>query len=344
MSNFLNIKKPPRKILVIKPSSLGDVVHSLPFLNVMRECFPRAEIHWVIAKGLEGLLENHPMVQKLLVINKDQWKEIKRIRGTVSEFRSLMCALKGESYDIAVDLQGLLRSGILTAASKAPVRLGFSEAREGSRLFYTQRITGGREIHAVDRYLKIASALGCDTRTVEFPLPLVTESLKIRRLKQEIGEYAVFAPGARWKTKQWPAERFGRLSSMLSMPSIIIGSGADDALAQEAAAHSKGKAISLAGKTDIKELISIVRKAVFMVTNDSGPMHIAAACGVPVVALFGPTNPARTGPYGRGHIVIRGDSACAPCYKKKCKDIRCMDSISVDEVYEAIRNGMGAKL
>ena len=324
-------------MLIIKPSSLGDVVHSLPFLSVMRESFPRAEIHWVIAKGLEGLLENHPMVQKLLVINKDQWKEMKSIRGTVSEFKSLLGALKGESYDIAVDLQGLLRSGILTAASKAPVRLGFREARECSRLFYTQSITGGREIHAVDRYLKIASALGCDARTVEFPLPLVKESLKIRQLKQEIGEYAVFAPGARWKTKQWPAERFGRLSSMISIPSIIIGSGADEALAKEAAAHSKGKAISMAGKTDIKELISLIRKAVFMVTNDSGPMHIAAACGVPVVALFGPTNPARTGPYGRGHIIIRGDSACAPCYKKKCKDTRCMDSISVDQVYEKIQ-------
>ena len=93
----------------------------------------------------------------------------------------------------------------------------------------------------------------------------------------------------------------------------------------------------MAGKTDIKELISLIRKALFMVTNDSGPMHIAAACGVPVVALFGPTNPARTGPYGRGHSIIRGDCACAPCYKKQCKDIRCMDSISVDEVYEKIK-------
>ncbi len=333
----IKLKKTPAKLLIIKPSSLGDVVHSLPFLNAVRESFPGTEIHWVIAKGLEGLLENHPMVQKLLVINKDKWKDIKRMRGTLSEFRSILGALKDESYDITVDLQGLLRSGILTAASKAPVRLGFSEAREGSRLFYTQSITGGREIHAVDRYLKMASALGCDTRTVAFPMPPVKESLKILQLRQAVGEYAVLAPGARWKTKQWPAERFGRLSSLLNIPSIIIGSGADEALAEEAAAHSKGKAISMAGKTDIKELISLIRKAVFMVTNDSGPMHIAAACGVPVAALFGPTNPARTGPYGRGHVIIRGDNACAPCYKKKCKDIRCMDSISVEEVYEKIK-------
>jgi lipopolysaccharide heptosyltransferase I len=333
----LNIKNIPRKLLIIKPSSLGDVVHSLPFLNVVRECFPRAEIHWVIAKGLEGLLENHPMVQKLWVINKDQWKKIARLQGTVSEFRNLLIALRGESYDIAVDLQGLLRSGILTAATRAPVRLGFSEAREGSRLFYTHRITGGREVHAVDRYLKIASALGCDTGTITFALPLVTESQEIRQLKQELGDYVVLAPGARWKTKQWPAERFGRLASMLSIRSIIIGSEDDESLAKEAVSHSEGKAVSMAGNTDIKEMISLIRKARFMVTNDSGPMHIAAACGVPVVALFGPTSPARTGPYGSGHIVIKADTPCAPCYKKKCKDIRCMESISVDEVYEKIK-------
>ncbi|MGD0283006.1 MAG: lipopolysaccharide heptosyltransferase II [Dissulfurispiraceae bacterium] len=333
----LNIKEAPRKLLIIKPSSLGDVVHSLPFLNVIRESFPDAEIHWVIAKGLEGLLENHPMVQKLWVINKDQWKKIKKIHGTVSELRNLLSALGGESYDIAVDLQGLLRSGILTAATKAPVRLGFSEAREGSRLFYTHIITGGRDVHAVDRYLNIASALGCDTSSIAFPLPIVKESPEIRQLKQELGDYVVLAPGARWKTKQWPAERFGRLASLFGIRSIIIGSKEDDTLAKEAVSLSEGKAVSMAGKTDIKELISLIRNARLMVTNDSGPMHIAAACGVPVAALFGPTSPARTGPYGSGHIVIKADTPCAPCYKKKCKDIKCMESISVEEVYEKIQ-------
>lgn len=333
----LKLKKIPRKLLVVKPSSLGDVVHSMPFLNVIRESFPGAEIHWVIAKGLEGLLDSHPMVQKLWIINKDQWRKIKKIHGTVLELRTLAEALKSECYDVVIDLQGLLRSGLLTAATKAPVRLGFSEAREGSRLFYTHRISGGRDVHAVDRYLKIASALGCDTGTVTFPLPLVKESVKIRQLKQEIGEYAVLAPGARWQTKRWPAERFGRLCSGFRIKSIIIGSKADEALAEEVAAHSEGKAVSMAGKTDVKEMISLIRKARFMVTNDSGPMHIAAACGVPVAALFGPTSPARTGPYGSGNIIVRAVDDCAPCYKKTCRIFRCMDSISAEDVYERIK-------
>lgn len=340
--NQISLGKAPQKLLIIKPSSLGDVIHSLPFLGVMRESFPNAEIHWVIAKGLEGLFENHPMVQKLWVINKDRWKKLKSIGETISEFGSLFSGLKGESYDIAIDLQGLLRSGLLAAASRAPVRLGFSEAREGSSLFYTHKITGGREIHAVDRYLKIASAMGCDIPAVTFPLPLVKEPKAIRQLRKEAGNYAILVPGARWSTKRWPAERFGKLASRLDMKSIIIGSAADEALAAEAAAHSKGKAISMAGKTDMKGLISLIRKAGFMVTNDSGPMHIAAACGVPVVALFGPTNPVRTGPYGTGHIVIKAETGCAPCYSRQCKDFRCMDSISVDAVYKAIKNKLGA--
>ncbi|MBI3592158.1 MAG: lipopolysaccharide heptosyltransferase I [Nitrospirae bacterium] len=327
----------PKKLLIIKPSSLGDIVHSLPFLDVMKDSFPKAEIHWIIAKGLEGLLEDHPMVNKLWIINKDQWKSLKKIKGTISEVRQLFSALKKERYDITVDLQGLLRSGLLTNASRASVRVGFKEAREGSSLFYTHKVKGGKEVHAVDRYLKIAAALGCEATEVRFPMPLIRESQKVQRLKADVGQYAVIVPGARWKTKIWPAERFGLLTSMLNTKSIIIGSSSDAAIAEEIETLSGGRALSMAGKTDIKELISIIRDAGLVVTNDSGPMHIAAAFSRPVVAIFGPTNPVRTGPYSSNHTIVRADIKCAPCYKKSCKDTRCMDEISVEMVYEAIK-------
>lgn len=143
-----------QKILIIKPSSLGDVVHSLPFLNAVRTYFSKAEIHWVIAKGIEGLLEGHPMIDRLWIINKDTWKKIKDLKGTINELKVLFKELKKGNFDIVVDLQGLLRSGVLTAATCAPVRIGFKEAREGSSFFYTHKVEGGRNIHAVDRYLK----------------------------------------------------------------------------------------------------------------------------------------------------------------------------------------------
>jgi lipopolysaccharide heptosyltransferase I len=334
--NKISIKKIPKKILIIKPSSLGDIVHSLPFLNAVKNTFPFAEIHWVIAKGFEGLLENHPMVKRLWIINKDRWKSLKRIKETAIEFKSLFKELEYESYDVVIDLQGLLRSGILTYATRSPVRVGFKEAREGSRLFYTYKIKGGREIHAVDRYLKIASAIGCETENISFPMPLIKESENIKKLKENIVDYAVLVPGARWKTKRWLPANFGKLASILDIKTIIVGSAGDAEIAKGIEFCSGGKALSIAGGTNIKELISIIRGARCVISNDSGPMHIAAAFGIPVVAIFGPTNPVRTGPYGRNHIIVKSDIECAPCYKKNCNSIKCMNDVSVEKVYEAV--------
>lgn len=337
-------KRVPKKILVIKPSSLGDVVHSLPFLYALHGAFPKSRIHWVIATGLEELLEGNPMVSKLWVINKDQWKHLKRIKGTVAEVRSLFRALKEERYDIVIDLQGLLRSGLVARASRAPVRIGFREAREGSTLFYTHKVKGGRDVHAVDRYLKVAAELGCDTGEVGFPLPLFRESKKIEALKKELDDYAVIVPGARWETKRWPVDRFGRLASLLPMRSIVIGSSADAERGREIEASSGGKALSLAGATDLKDLVALLRGARVVITNDSGPLHLAVACKAPTVSLFGATNPQRTGPYGKNNIVLQSAAPCAPCYKRRCKSTRCMAEISVEQVLKAAGKLIGEEL
>jgi len=354
--DVLNLKNPPLKLLVIKPSSLGDIVHSLPFLNALRDSFPKAEIHWIIAKGLEGLLEGHPMINKLWIINKDEWKRIKGAGTTIKELRSLFKSLKAERYDIVIDLQGLLRSGILAKAAGAPVRVGFKGAREGSRIFYTHTVKGGKDIHAVDRYLEIAKFLGCDISDIKFPFPLSFTSFaagRLGRLAEESeharggqlsplsfqlpDKYAVIVPGARWETKRWHPERFGELASMLSVKSIVVGGESDADIAGVVVRNSDGNAVSAAGKTTLKELIEIIRNAMFVVTNDSGPMHIAAALNVPVFAIFGPTNPLRTGPYGKPHVIIRKALECSPCYKRKCKNLQCMEMIEVREVADAIR-------
>ncbi len=334
----IKIRKIPKKILIIKPSSLGDIIHSLPFLNAIKAHFESSEIHWVIAKGLENLLETHPMIRKLILINKDDWKNLRNVKNTFAELSMLYTELGNESYDIVIDLQGLLRSGFLTFATGAPLRIGFSEAREGSIFFYTHKIKGGKEIHAVDRYLKIASAIGCNVEEVIFPMPLIHETESIRGLKTLIKEYAVIVPGARWKTKQWFPERFAQLISLLNIKSIIIGSKYDEMISDFIISHSDGKAISIAGKTTLNELIHLIRGAKMVITNDSGPMHIAAACGIPIIAIFGPTNPTRTGPYGGNHIIIKSDIPCSPCYKKKCKSMKCLDSISVEHIYQTMKN------
>jgi heptosyltransferase-1 len=339
----MSIIKTPKKILIVKPSSLGDVVHSLPFLNAIKTCFPKAEIHWIIAKGLEGLLEGHPMINKIWIINKDAWKNIKKVGSTIKELRVLFKELKKENFDIVVDLQGLLRSGLITAATDSPVRIGFTEAREGSRVFYTHKVEGGKNIHAVDRYLKIAEFLGCDTSEIFFPLPSENQSSSEifhfpSFIPHPLEGYAVIIPGARWKTKIWPPEKFGELSSKLSLASIIVGSKRDIDIANKIVNFSHGKAISLAGKTNLKELIEVIRHARFVISNDSGPMHIASALGIPVFAIFGPTDPVRTGPYGKNHTVIKEDISCSTCLKRKCNDMKCMNSLSAKKVYKIIKD------
>lgn len=328
-----------KKILIVKPSSLGDVVHSLPFLNSIKFCFPKAEIHWVIARGLEGLLECHPMVDRLIIINKDMWKKLSKSVDTLKEVRRLLKDVRDEQYDLAVDLQGLLRSGVITMATRAPVRTGFSEAREGGSLCYNLKVKGGKDLHAVERYMKIAGALGCDEKNILFPFPLCACEMKnIKDIKRDLKDYAVIVPGARWDTKIWPAENFGRTASFLPLKSIVVGSRSDTEIAQRVVQSSGGKAISMAGSTSLKELIEVMRNARLVISNDSGPMHIAAGFNVPVFAIFGPTSPVLTGPYGKGHTIIKSDLECAPCFKKQCRDLRCMKGITAEMVYEKIKD------
>jgi heptosyltransferase-1 len=328
---------PPGKILIVKPSSLGDIVHSLPFLNAIKSCFPKAEIHWVVARGLEGLLEGHPMVDEIIIIDKDKWKKPGRLSETVREVVGLLKEMRRRRYDLVIDLQGLFRSGVIAMATGAPARLGFSEAREGGWLFYTRKVKGGRETHAVDRYLKIGEALGCETSEVIFPFPLMKNAeVKVRETRAAMKSYVVIVPGARWDTKKWPAERFGEIASMLPLTSLVIGSKADQGIATEVVKASGGKAVSLAGETNLRELMKIMRGAKLVISNDSGPMHIAAGFNVPIVAIFGPTSPARTGPYGRAHVVVKSDAECSPCFKKRCGNLICMRRITVDMVYEKV--------
>ncbi|MCK4910987.1 MAG: lipopolysaccharide heptosyltransferase I [Thermodesulfovibrionales bacterium] len=330
------IRLPERvsKCLIVKPSSLGDIIHSLPFLSALRARFPDAEIHWLVASEFSSLLEGHPMIDRVWSINMSQWKNPAVLPSTMVEIYRKTLSLRAERYDLVVDLQGLFRSAMATLLSGAPARVGFTEAREGAPHFYNHRVNGGTDIHAVERYLKVAYALGCNTESIEFPMPY--EDYALPGLPS--GQYAVIVPGARWESKVWPAENYGALASLLPVKSVIVGSSADNERAVLVERHSMGKAMDITGKTSLKELSGVIRNSSFMVTNDSGPMHIAAAFGVPVYAIFGPTSPERTGPYGKGHTILSSDEPCAPCFKKRCDDLKCMEGVSPSDVLEAIKS------
>ena len=329
----------PEKILIVKPSALGDIVHSLPFLNALSKRFPNAQIDWVVAKGLHPLLENHPMLNKLWIIDKSNWKKLCRLNSTYKELKTLAADLKNEKYDLVIDLQGLMRSGIITKMTKCKYRVGFKAAREGANLFYTHKIPcKWSEMHAIDRYLKIAAALGCNIDKVENTFTNFNENPPIMSNLPE--EYIVIAPSAGKEANRWPADRFGKLAAQLPFPVVAVSNKADADIVDELILHSDNKAISLAGKTSIMELAAVIKKAKFFISNDTGPMHIAAALNIPVFAIFGPANPEKTGPYGDIHTIISVNAPCAPCYaKKKCmhEHWQCMETLTVDIVLDTIK-------
>jgi len=313
--------------LIIKPSSLGDIIHALPFLSAFKNRYPDSMVHWAVFKGLDGILKDHPMIDRLVIIDKS---EFRRPLNFPIKALALRSELRSYAYDIAVDLQGLLRSGLIASLSSAPLRAGFSDAREGSPFFYTHGVEGGRDIHAVDRYLKIAQMLDCDVSSIDFPMVQDDFTPPFE------GGYAILVPGARWNTKHWPAENFGALASMLPVRSIVVGGRDEIPLGEKVVSLSGGKCVNMAGKTSLRELSGLIMKAKYIVTNDTGPMHIAAAHGVPVFAIFGPTNPVTTGPYGGNHTIITPDIPCAPCYRRKCDDLKCMAAISPERVFSSI--------
>lgn len=341
MNVQLDLIKPPHKILIIKPSAFGDIVHSLPFLHTIKKCFPESEIHWVVSKDLKFFLEDHPLIDKLWVFKRRDWVISSKLFSTVGEIVAFCKGLRKERFDISIDLSGLLRSGLITFFAGAQYKLGFKESDEGSPFFYTHKIEGGREIHAIDRYLKIASFLGCKNIPTSYPFSPFPEHPPI--CDQLPSEYIIMVPSAGKEANRWPAERYGQLAARLPMPSVMIGSKGDADVVNKAVEAASGNAIDLVGKTSLKDLLPVIRNAQFMVTNDTGPMHIAAAFNVPVFAIFGPANPTRTGPYGNIHTVIREELDCAPCYRwKPCDDWQCMENITVDRVYNTIKEKMFA--
>jgi len=324
-----------RRILIIKPSALGDIVHSLPFLAVVKKKFPNVRIDWVVAHGLHKFLEGHPMIDRLWVIKKDQWKNFGRLNDTIKEINELRNGLKFSRYDVSIDLSGLLRSGIITWFSRARIKIGFKESDEGSPFFYTHKIHGSMDIHAIDRYLEIARFMGCCIEKKEYPFAPYDPSPPI--LKDLPLKYVVMSPSAGKPANRWHAEKFGRLASKLKLPTVVIATLAEADIAEAVVANSKGRAISVAGRTGLKDLVALIKKASFFVCNDTGPMHIAAAQNVPVFAVFGPANPVRTGPYGKIHTVIQKKIDCAPCYAKQpCSHFRCMNELSVEDVFKII--------
>jgi lipopolysaccharide heptosyltransferase I len=340
-----------QRILIVKLSAIGDVVQSLPALEAIKRTFPESAVDWVVEEAAAGILEGHPLIDRLLVSRRRSWVRMlrspSRFREAAGAIRGFLRELRREPYDIAIDLQGLLKSGIVIGLARARRKIGFDRARELSWLFLNERLPAyDVERHALERYLDVARYLGAKDPAAVCALPIERELAAMReRLGREIApgkRVVVINPIARWETKLWREDRFAlladRLSSERNAAVIFTGGAPDRAATERIRRMMKQPALDWTGETSLKELAALARLADLFITTDTGPMHLAAAAGGRVVALFGPTAPWRTGPYGEGHVVLRKDTDCSPCFRRSCdRGMRCMTGITVDEVMKSVR-------
>ncbi len=335
----------PQRVLIIKPSALGDVATTLPLLCDLKRMFPESRIDWLIDPALADLVRGHDAVNELIYFDRRKisgWFT----HGTArSNLRALMRALKDNRYDMVLDAQGLLRSAFLARASRAPVRIGFADAREGARFLYTHHSRVPRpSALAVVRMRSLAALIGSPSDRAEFRMPIQPAALeKIAAMLPGSQSVAAVIPGARWDAKRWSEHGYSQIVRHLAdsgMRVVVLGAPGEQVLCRQVVDQAGGAAVNLAGRTTLAELIAAISLCRIVIGNDSGPLHVAAALGRPLVGLYGPTDPESVGPYGQMDHVLRFEQA-GEYRDSGMQDRRAtLLSLSVETVWEKIQKVM----
>ena len=339
------------RLLIVRLSAMGDVIHTLPAAFALREAFPEAMIGWVIEERWAELLcapgtalrgprsARRPLVDWVHPVSLTGWRKSLFTIPTLQQIAKVSNDVRAARYDVAVDLQGAIRSAVLARWSGARVVFGAAETRESpASLWYTRRAIA-RGAHVIEQNLSVAE--GVAQRRLSIPrVQFPSEAAAERRIDERVGgagDFAILNPGAGWGAKRWPAERYGRVARALAasgLRSILNCGPGEEELARQAEAASEGAAHAI--QCSITELIALTRRARVFIGGDTGPLHLAAALQVPVVAIFGPTDPARNGPYGTRSVVLR-NPASATSHARVTKPDEGMLEISVDAVVDATR-------
>lgn len=339
------------RILIVKPSSLGDIVHALPVLAALRAQYPAAHIAWLVGTSFAPLLAGHPLLDEIILFDRRHYGRMLRSPRALADFVRFVLQLRRRRFDLVLDLQGLFRSAFLTWASGAPRRVGFAGARELGWAFYTQRVRcPPADVHAVAKNLALARVIGLTPDPPAFPLGLRRDELAAARRMLDaaagrpLGRFTAVLPGARWESKRWRADRLAALISRLpaeGLPAgVLLGAPSERAFTDEILAACAAPVLDLVGRTSLRQLAAALALADLVVCHDSGPMHIAAALNKPIVAIFGPTNPVRTGPHCQSAQVVSLPLPCVPCYRRTCPlgHHNCLEQLDVDTVLRAIRD------
>ncbi|MFB0526144.1 MAG: glycosyltransferase family 9 protein [bacterium] len=333
-----------RRILIIRLSGIGDVVHTLPLLGALRKRYPYAYIAWLVQRKAEELLVGHPYLDEVITFDRDRW---------ISRLCPLIKKLRNRRFDLVVDSHGQFRSGLFAHLTGAKTRLGFNakDGRELNSLFINFKAPPFPEDwHAVERYLGLASLLGAKIETKEFLIQIgEPEKEYVARFLEEEGikkeEFLIaLNPGSSWKSKIWPSKNYAHLADILMKKSkvkvlLLWGPGEENLI--ESISNLMEEKPLIAPRTGLKGLASLISNCTLFIGSDSAPLHIASAFSIPSIGLYGPTDPQRNGPYGSGNVAIKKDLSILSCRRKgcrKCKIQDCMELITVEEVVEQVEN------
>ncbi len=333
------------RVLIVRLGALGDIVHAIPAAAALRRAFPAARIDWLVSARHAAILDLVTAIDRRLIVND---------RGGASGGMSMPAAvreMRRAQYDVAIDLQGLLKSALLARASGAARVVGFAApyARERfAPLLYTDTwnpgargmYDPGESRHVVALNLGLLSVAGVNAPVVEFPIKAIESDAARTMQRQTGGRYALVNPGAAWPNKRWPPARLAAVAAELSvrhgLMSVVLWGPGEEALAAEVVAGAGGAAL-LSPKTGIADLVALARGAALMVSGDTGPLHIAAAVGTPIVGIYGPTRPARNGPFAPDDVTVSRDSVCQCHHQRQCRLARmCLLDIDVAEVLAAV--------
>lgn len=327
-------------ILIVRLGALGDVVHAIPAAAALRAAYPSAQIDWLVEA------KHRPLLDLVTAINRIVSIEARTFRGWIDA----VTRVRQVRYDIALDFQGLMKSAVLARASGAPRVAGFSiwHLREKSaRPFYSETDAAEGGAHVITKNLRLLRVLGIETSEIAFPLARVhSRALDDVRTMFGGAPFALINPGAAWPNKRWPPARFADVATFLrdvrGLASLVLWGPGEEAIAEAIVAASAGAA-RMAPATEIADLVELARAAALVVSGDTGPLHIAAAVGTPAVALYGPTDPHRNGPWASGDVTVSRYEGCACHYQRRCtRQDWCLESITVTEVTAAMQQRLTA--
>ena len=345
------------RFLIIRLSSIGDVLHATPVAQTLKAALPTCHITWLVGEIPSDLLKSNPYIDELYIWPRERWEKHMR-RGEFKQawqiWKKLKDDLQAKNFDVALDVHGLFLSGMIAAASKAPRRIGMKNTKELNWLFMTEIAPSlPHEVHVIQRYLSVVKPLGIQSADYNMTLQLPDEAttfatnfLRSHGVKEK-DTLIVVNPGTTWPSKNWPTQHYATVIEALQHHGHILlcGGPGEQELGKSIIEQCNAPVINAINQTSLLELAALISKCHVLLTGDTGPLHMGIALNIPTISLFGPTDPQRFGPLTGEHVVLQESMDCRPCHKTKCPltHLKCMHSLSPERVITAVQTLLSEK-